>query len=82
MKNCENSLPFCSGFVGGVIEGMNMTAATLNSDSLLCIPMGIRLEQAVLIVQRELKEHPEELHQSAATNVLVALSQAFPCRLR
>lgn len=60
------------GFVAGVSDALDGLA--------FCIPAGVTLGQAGAVVNKYLKEHPEEWNESGTTLVARALRQAFPCK--
>jgi hypothetical protein len=59
------------GYVTGILEG---------TSTKLCIPDGVATGQAMVVVRKYLKDHPEELHLSAATLVIEAIHTAWPCK--
>lgn len=59
------------GYGKGLIIGDNART--------ICNPEGVTGEQYMLIVEKYLKDHPEELHESAYLLIDIALMEAFPC---
>jgi len=51
----------------------------LNLKGDFCIPKNIIAKQLVDIVTQYLKEHPADRHYTAASEVYVAITNAFPC---
>lgn len=47
---------------------------------MFCVPKGAMLMQLVRVVEKYLREHPEQLHIHQAALVTKALQVAFPCR--
>jgi hypothetical protein len=45
----------------------------------VCLPEGFTGKQAVLIVEKYMKEHPEMLHNNAGPIAFLALWSSFPC---
>ena len=70
---------WCVGYVGGFLDGL----AVMNwrgGASPVCLPQnGIENEQAVRIVVKYLRNHPEQLHESGRIAVVVAIGEAFKC---
>jgi hypothetical protein len=63
---------FCSGLSFGLLIGMQ-------SELRICTPDGVQNPQAIRVIHRFLKDHPERLHESGAGLAGVALANAFPC---
>jgi hypothetical protein len=59
------------GYVAGVYDMVDRTR--------VCIQRELSAKEAMLIVHRYLTARKEELHQPAATLVVQALSEQFPC---
>jgi hypothetical protein len=76
----EFGIPFCLGFVQG-ITNTNLLYQHLNMKTLFCLPEnGISNGQAVRIVVKHLRDHPEVLHHEAAMLAISAFREAFPCK--
>ena len=70
----------CMGMVRGII-GTNHEYAVKTKTAFFCLPIeGIKYTQAVRVVVKYLKEHPEKLHESAASLAIASLTEAFPCQ--
>ena len=67
-----NSYP--DGVFDGYVTGVTETITNL------CIPDGVATGQIMVVVRKYLKDHPEELHLSAATLVIEAIHTAWPCK--
>ena len=65
----------CAGYVPALADVMATPLAIR-----ACIPNGVKLSQTVAIVTKALRDHPEQLHYSANSTAMVALSAAFPCK--
>lgn len=64
---------FCLGYVSGVVSA-------LRGETYFCIPsQSARIDHLADIVEKYLREHPDEAQQSAAEIVKTALGQEFPC---
>ena len=69
----------CLSYIRGFVDGMLMGVAS-EKYSAYCPPnSGVPMQQALLIVERYLREHPEKLHEEAGFVVGGALIEAFPC---
>jgi hypothetical protein len=68
----------CAGYIMGLNEGIQMAANHTNVK--YCLPSGVVGEQIVRIVEKYLRDNPQELHKSSRTNVNAALKKAFPCK--
>jgi hypothetical protein len=83
-KDAPNSIGdvFCNGYTLGFLEGFIMGAAQLTvGKRLVCLPEreAISAAQLRVIVQKYLRDHPEELHKLDYELVTSALVAAFPC---
>lgn len=67
---------YCVGLVSGIAETI------ISSDSpTACFPKSsVTREQTVRIVVKYLNNHPEQLHLSASSLVMVSFEEAFPCK--
>ncbi len=64
-----------SGFEAGLFAAQH--AAGMNMS--VCLPEGITGEQAILIIEKFMKENPKILNMGADVVAHFALWQAFPC---
>jgi hypothetical protein len=84
---------YCCGYIAGAMdsqvtfqESMKATVQVLKPDSkpmpnLYCLPDGgLEMGQALRVVVKWLKDHPEKLHQRADALILNAFVDGFPCR--
>ena len=83
LEDCESENYFEKGSCMGYIEGVGDSVATLANwedfAEYICTPQGVTSGQLMLVVVKNLNENPEELHMTASSLVLKALSEAFPC---
>lgn len=71
---------FCLGYVSGVTDMIGLFPPEKDGKKLLCVPpSGISNDQAIRIVVKWLSSNPESLHQTARTEIFLALVKAFPC---
>ena len=66
------------GFFNGL--GFAQIGARKKGLPITCYPDDLTNEQASLIVEKFMRDHPEALHNSAIVIAATALSQAFPCQ--
>lgn len=69
----------CSGYIRAVTDTTIDWSSTTGFDSQVCVPDKVTLERMKKIVVKYLEEHPDQLRLGAASLVLIALNQAFPC---
>jgi hypothetical protein len=68
----------CMGFVMGIADVMGAGSAILGAR--VCLPERVNGGETRDVVKRYLELHPERRHYAAASLVLDALAQAFPCK--
>lgn len=61
---------YFEGYVLGVLE---------SAKDRLCVPERVEMGQALEVIEKYLKEHPQELHLPASGLVLKAIQTAWPC---
>lgn len=62
------------GYVAGVFDTYSM-----QGNRNICPDTGMSVGMASDAVMQYLNEHPEQLHYSAPSVIMLALSSAFPC---
>jgi len=71
----------CASFIGRVLSGLGVGQATGAAQGLtFCPPANITAGQAMLVVEKYMRDHPEQLNQHPGTLSSVALLAAFPCK--
>ena len=72
----------CVAYIHGFLDGMATGQATGEQNPpMYCPPKGgISVDQGRLIVEKYLRDHPEQLHKEAGLLAASALWDAFPCR--
>jgi hypothetical protein len=70
-------LMYIQGFGGGIETG---DGSKLKDRRMWCFPDNFTAEQAKLVVEKYMRDHPEKLHRNAAIVVGSALLLAFPCK--
>jgi len=72
---------YCLGMMEGAIALNHIYRTRPGTYPLFCYPPeATNMEQAARIVVKWLKANPEKLHAAAALCVVLALSEAFPCK--
>ncbi|QDZ06400.1 hypothetical protein FPZ24_02020 [Sphingomonas panacisoli] len=74
----DSDVGLCLGLVGGASD-MLAAIQGIAGGSSVCTSSNVTLGQEKDVVVKYLSDHPEVRDRSAASIVLVALSQAFPC---
>jgi hypothetical protein len=76
--NASTQWGFCRGYIAGVADILeNREVAGYRA----CIPAPTaEISQLAEVVTNFLRDHPDERHLTAASNVAFALSKAFPCK--
>ena len=70
----------CLGFILGVADTMEWTVSLGAVTKTYCAPEEARGAQVTKVVVKYLDSHPEQLHLAAASLVVVAFEDAFPCQ--
>jgi Rap1a immunity proteins len=69
----------CRFYIIGVADAHAADSGTHGFAKGFCIPQEVKASQLQLVVTKWLKEHNQDLHFSAASLLLAALRQGFPC---
>jgi Rap1a immunity proteins len=73
----------CFGFTWGVLSGLNATQSAyegfLRQPKVLCLPIGVNVNQLMRVSLKFLTEHPAELHRSLGELIMVSWIANFPC---
>ena len=92
LEKCEAASPSsdkteCLGYVAGVMDSSATMLDSLRAASprkvppMYCLPTGgIQLGQAVRVTLKWLKDRPEKHHLRGDLLVMMAISDAFPCK--
>jgi hypothetical protein len=71
----------CRFYIRGLIDGMIMGVAAEGNGVKVCFPDdGLDLDQGRLIIEKYLRDHPEQLNKEAGLLSGSALIDAFPCK--
>ena len=79
IQNKENNYFVFGTALGYVVGVADRVGSDPRSWSLICPEEHVTQGQMVKVVQKYLEDHPETLHFRAASLVVSALHQAFPC---
>lgn len=79
-EQCMNARLLASQYIVGVSDAETMTADVFGRKSLICYPDNVIVQQVTDIACNYLQQHPERRSYTAASNVVGALTIAFPCR--
>ena len=70
----------CIGYLSGMYDSAAQIFDLQPIAGLYCPPsQGIAGDQIIRVVLKFLEDNPEQLHESARSNALIAFSRAFPC---
>ena len=81
--NAEETLDsmWCVGYLSGLLDGFGVADFKVNSEKMVCPgEEGLSRTQALKIITRYLRDHPEELSKNGRRTALLALSKALPCQ--
>jgi hypothetical protein len=82
-NNDQHAQDVCQSWIYGFAWGMvtsQIATSAANLSPGTCIPEGVTGGQALLIIEKFMRDHPELLHHNAAVFSGFALTQAFPCK--
>lgn len=72
---------WCVGYLSGLLDGFGVGDFRVDNEKMVCpAEEGLSRSQALGIITRYLRDHPDERPKSGRRNALVALSKAFPCK--
>jgi len=69
----------CRFYIIGVADAHDADAASHGFARGFCIPKEVKASQLQVVVTNWLKAHAKDLHYGAASLLLAALHQTFPC---
>jgi Rap1a immunity proteins len=70
----------CTSYVRGFADGIAFEGLMVGGDAKYCPPQSLPGREIRLIVEKYLKDHPDQLGKEAGALVGLALHQAFPCK--
>ena len=72
---------WCVGYLSGLLDGFGVADFKVENTRMVCpAEEGLSRSQALGIITRYLRDHPEERPKSGRRDALLALSKAFPCK--
>ena len=72
---------WCMGYMSGLLDGFSVNDYKVGDARVMCVPEeGVTRTQALLIVNRWLRGHPEALPKNGRRGALLALAAAYPCK--
>jgi hypothetical protein len=72
---------WCMGYMSGLLDGFSVGDYKVGDAKVMCAPEeGLTRTQAMKIVNKWLREHPEALPKSGRRGALLALASAYPCK--
>ena len=78
-KYASTETGLCAGYIGGVVDGYQ-SAFDSKSNRTFCRPVQVTNGQIQMIAIKYLKNNPQRLHDYAPFLILMAMSEAFPCK--
>jgi hypothetical protein len=70
----------CRTYVVGVSDGHNSSMAHKGLNTTYCLHYGTMADDLATVVRNYLKSHPDRLSRPAASLVMTALENGYPCR--
>jgi|APLak6261703504_1056268.scaffolds.fasta_scaffold02358_1 hypothetical protein len=72
---------WCMGYMSGLLDGFSVGDYKVGAAKVMCAPEeGLTRTQAMKIVNKWLREHPDALPKSGRRGALLALASAYPCK--
>lgn len=72
---------WCMGYISGLLDGFSVGDYKVEDAKMMCPPEdGLTRTQALGIVAKWLREHPEARQKSGRRGALLALAGAYPCK--
>jgi hypothetical protein len=72
---------WCMGYMSGLLDGFSVGDYKVGDAKVVCAPEeGLTRTQAMKIVNKWLREHPDALQKSGRRDALLALASAYPCK--
>jgi membrane glycosyltransferase len=74
--------PICAAYITGMTDmALVYSFAKPKDKKFFCIPEEVTHEQNIRAVLKYLKDRPQDLHKPKGVLVLLALAEAFPCKV-
>lgn len=72
---------WCMGYMSGLLDGFSVSDYRVGNAKVMCVPdEGLTRTQAMRIVNKWFREHPDALPKSGRRGALLALASAYPCK--
>lgn len=72
---------WCVGYVSGLLDGFGVADFKVEGEKMVCPKEdGLSRSQALGIIMRYLREHPDDSPKSGRRSALLALAKALPCQ--
>lgn len=72
---------WCNGYLSGLLDGFSVGDFKIGDEKAVCPPEeGLTRAQALKIVTRWLREHPDASQKSGRRGALLALANTYPCK--
>ena len=72
---------WCMGYMSGLLDGFSVSDYRVGNAKVMCVPdEGLTRTQALRIVNKWFREHPDALPKSGRRGALLALANAYPCK--
>ncbi len=72
---------WCVGYISGLLDGFGVADYKVGDRKMVCpADEGLTRSDALIIINRYLREHSEDQQKNGRRSALVALSRAFPCK--
>lgn len=72
---------WCMGYMSGLLDGFSVNDYKVGGARVMCAQEeGLTRTQALRIVNKWLREHPDALLKSGRRGALLALAGAYPCK--
>lgn len=74
----------CTGFVGGVIQGVNLAGDLLRAQNVIrrqfiCLPTGIKAANLLEIVLQDLRKQPDDINAPAQLHIYRSIGKKYSC---
>ena len=84
LRPAEGDAGSCSGFVGGVIQGVNLIGNLLRAQNaierqFICLPEGLQAAQLLEAVLVDLRKRPDDIAAPAELHIYRTIGTKYPC---
>lgn len=72
---------WCAAYISGLLDGFSVSDFRVGEEKMVCPPeAGLTRSQALGIITRHLREHPDDHAKTGRRSALLALAKAMPCK--